>query len=572
MKRLFYALVALLAIAACTPDNPDGPGSGGGQGGNNNGYKPTGPITVKGVVYGGGSKTLEGVVISDGLLCVQTDKNGRFELDSDLSRTTFITVSIPSGYTAPVNENGLPVFFHRVTDAERAANMVSHSFDLYPITNNAERYTLIVGADPQPRAKNASSDRNAYHSLDMCEDLYRDMRESASSIKDRNVYGLMLGDIVHENMSLYTNYVAGVKSLGFPMFNVLGNHDNDPKAADDSAGRHVFEQHFGPTYYSFNIGKQHYIVLDNLVMKKNASGELKEYDQGLTDEIWTWLQNDLRYVDRSTTLMVAAHSPMFMQENMSERSATTSNHRSDYAALLSKYATVHAWAGHSHTTFNYVYPESHTLKNIEVHTVARATGDLWTNEYVAKGTPRGYTIVEVDGDKISWKFKPTIYQTSGFTGKTSPQPDYKYRDWNYDDNGVAKLKSSGETLSDSYQMKVYKPGEYHKSFTDLQDGKAADSKYVYVDVFLWDDKWQTPKYNGVTMSKVGYKDAYSLASYEIKHFYWSNGYTLKGKDDYAPEDDNLHTLFRAYESKSSGTGTVSVTDRFGNTYSSTIAW
>ena len=76
MKRLFYALVALLALAACTPDNPDGPGSGGGQGGNNNGYKPSGPITVKGIVYGGGSKTLEGVVISDGLLCVQTDKNG----------------------------------------------------------------------------------------------------------------------------------------------------------------------------------------------------------------------------------------------------------------------------------------------------------------------------------------------------------------------------------------------------------------------------------------------------------------------------------------------------------------
>ena len=109
MKRFLFSIFALIAalatIVACTPDNPEGPGNGGND---NNGYKPTGPITVKGIVYGGGSKTLEGVVISDGLLCVQTDKNGYYELDSDLSRTTFITVSIPSGYTAPVDANGLP--------------------------------------------------------------------------------------------------------------------------------------------------------------------------------------------------------------------------------------------------------------------------------------------------------------------------------------------------------------------------------------------------------------------------------------------------------------------------------
>ena len=570
MKRLFYALVAILTLAACTPDNPVGPGSGGGQG-NNNGYKPTGPITVKGMVYGGGTTKIEGVVISDGKLCVETDKNGYFELDSDLSRTKFITASIPSGYTAPVDKNGLPVFFHRVTDEERAAKMVNHTFEFYPIPTNSDRYTLIVGADPQPRSKTATLDKTAYHALDICEDFYRDMQETAVRISGHNVYGLMLGDLVHENMSLYQNYVAGLSTLGFPMFNVLGNHDNDPKSADDTEGRHTFEEYLGPTYYSFNIGKQHYIVLDNLIMKKNASGQLKDYDQGLTDEIWEWLQNDLRYVDRSTTLMVAAHSPMFMQANTQDRSASSQNHRSDYAVLLSRYAKVHAWAGHTHTTYNYNYPESSSLKNIEVHTVARSTGDLWTNEYSANGTPRGYTVVEVDGDNITWKFKPTIYQTAAFSS-TNTQPEYKYRDWNYDEQGVAKMKAGGKTLSDSYQMKVYKPGEYHKSYTDLIEGKAADSKYVYVDVFLWDDKWQTPKYNGVTMSKVGYKDAYSLADYEIKWHYYSFSSQLKGSSDYEPTDNDLHTLFRAYEAKSSGTGTVTVTDRFGNNYTSTVSW
>ena len=568
MRKLFIPILTLILALACTPDN------GGNNNGNNDngGYTPTGKITVKGLVYGGGSKALAGVVISDGLLCVQTDENGYFEIDSDLSRTKFITASIPSGYSAPTDENGLPIFYHRVTDEERANEMVQHTFEFYPVANNPERYTLIVGADPQPRARSAGYDNIAYHSLDMCEDFYLDMKEKAATITDRNVYGLMLGDIVHENMSLFTNYVAGLKTLGFPMFNILGNHDNDYTAKNDTEGRRKYEEYLGPTYYSFNIGKQHYVVLDNLIMKvRSSDNSLRDYDQGLTDEVWQWLQNDLQYVDRSTTIMVAAHSPMFMGIDMSERSKHTQGHRTDYAALLSKYAKVHAWAGHAHTTFNYVYPESSNLKNIEVHTVARSTGELWTNEYAINGTPRGYTVVEVDGDEISWYFKPTLYQRNGFTGQTDPQPEYKYRDYDFDENGEAKMRKDGAKLTEAYQMKVYKPGQYHNSYDEMIAGNAAN-KYVYVNVFLWDDKWEKPKYNGATMSKLGHKEAYCLATYEITNHYYSYGYKLAGGNEYGPGNNNIHTIFRIYEPNPKGNGTITVVDRFGNEYSQTISW
>ena len=568
MRKLFIPILTLILALACTPDN------GGNNNGNNDngGYTPTGKITVKGLVYGGGSKALAGVVVSDGLLCVQTDENGYFEIDSDLSRTKFITASIPSGYSAPTDENGLPIFYHRVTDEERANEMVQHTFEFYPVANNPERYTLIVGADPQPRARSAGYDNIAYHSLDMCEDFYLDMKEKAATITDRNVYGMMLGDIVHENMNLFTNYVAGLKTLGFPMFNILGNHDNDYTAKNDTEGRRKYEEYLGPTYYSFNIGKQHYVVLDNLIMKiRSSDNSLRDYDQGLTDEVWQWLQNDLQYVDRSTTIMVAAHSPMFMGIDMSERSKHTQGHRTDYAALLSKYAKVHAWAGHAHTTFNYVYPESSNLKNIEVHTVARSTGELWTNEYAINGTPRGYTVVEVDGDEISWYFKPTLYQRNGFTGQTDPQPEYKYRDYDFDENGEAKMRKDGAKLTESYQMKVYKPGLYHNSYDEMIAGNAAN-KYVYVNVFLWDDKWEKPKYNGTTMSKLGHKEAYCLATYEITNHYYSYGYKLAGGNEYGPGNNNIHTIFRIYEPNPKGNGTITVVDRFGNEYSQTISW
>lgn len=555
MKRLLsqiLTLLALCAIVACTPD------SGGNGGNNGGGTTPSGKVTVKGMVYGE-NIPLAGVVVSDGLLCVQTNKDGYFEICSDLARTKFIHCSVPSGYKAMNDANGLPQFFHRVTGAERESNMVVVTFDFVKVQGDAERYTIIMGADPQPRARTAGYDNIGYHSLDCCEDFYRDMRETRQKITDREVYGIMLGDIVHENMSLFDNYIAGLSTLGFQMYNVIGNHDNDPQAADDTEGRRVFEEKFGPANYSFNIGKLHYVVLDNLIMKKEGS-KLTAYGQGLTDEIWQWLQNDLQFVDTETTIMVAAHSPMFRLYDGSERSTSAStSHGRDYGMLLAKYNKVHAWAGHTHTTYNYVYSETHDYKNIEVHTLARSTGELWTNDYLASGTPRGYTVVEVDGDDISWYFKPIIYQSSKYNekGRTEGAPKYTHRDWTYDASGVAKI--NGKTLDASYQMKVYARGAY-------------GDNYIYADIFLWDNEWEYPKFDGVKMERVSTKSSYSLAQYEISDFYSTYGYGLKDSDSYGTSKSGYHTLFRIYEQRTKGSGTVTVKDRFGNNYSASIEW
>ena len=524
-----------------------------------------GLVPCCGIVKDTNGKPISGAVVTNGEMCVQTDANGYYEMDINLEDTKFVYVSIPSGYKAKNNANGLPQFYYTVTSSDRKLGYCSANFTFEPISGDPNRYTLLIGADLQPRAKTTEYDRIAFHSLDVAEDFYRDIREKGASITDREVYGMILGDIVHENMSLFANYITGVKSLNFQMFNVIGNHDHDYSASTDVEAARKFEEYFGPSYYSFNIGKLHYVVLDNIIMAvENGKVQKNGYAYGLTDREWAWLKNDLKYVDKSTTLMVASHCPMFKKDSASTEFQDQSEHGSDYANLLKQYSKVHAWAGHTHRSFFYNYSSSlfSSLKNIEVHTLARSTGELWTNEYNAYGTPRGYTVVEVDGDDVSWYFKPTTYQQAKYIGndyKTVGQPTYALRQWDYDSNGVGIMRSTGKTLDQAHQMSVWKDGDY-----------------VYTNIYLWDSKWGTPTFNGSKMSQLSrtHSNAFDNAYMECREFYETSSY-LKDVADYLDDfntPDRFNSIFRVKNTNSTGSGTVSVTDRFGNTYTAEFSW
>ena len=545
----FACILSLLTILllSCTPEaKPDIP---------NDTHASDKPITVRGTIYDDGGNRLSGVVVSDGTRCVKTDAQGVFELASELEVAKFVFVSIPSGYSVPV-KNGLPIFYRRLSEEKQADGVYILEFILKKINTNSDRYSMLFVADPQPRTSNKGYDNVAYHSLDCCNDLYRDMRETGASIlMDRPCYAMMLGDIVHEDMSLFDRYIQdGTSRMGFPTFNVIGNHDNKPKAKDDVDAASVFEEKFGPSNYSFNIGKIHYIVVDNMI---TGSG------MGLRDDIWEWLKSDLSHVDKSTTIMICSHAPMFMCDGV--ENYTSARNGVEYADLLSCYKKVYAWAGHTHAMSHHVYNKDSQLKNIEAHTLVRATGELWTNEYQSSGTPRGYVLVDVSGDEVTWKFKPTMYQTKDAVGAT---PKYKYRRWDYNHEGVAIMKDDDGILDTSYQMNVY-PIDTHGGIC------------IYVNIFMWDQLWGTPVYVSdddpnhfpLPFEKVVSKSKLDLAQKEIYDFYSVNSSGIfKDEGKYGWSDASWQRTFRFNTPESRGSGVVKVTDRFGNVFSSKVSW
>lgn len=556
---------------------------------------PPDDYNVTGRVVDNSGKGLEGVVVSDGKQCVRTMLDGSFYITSDLSSVKFVHVSTPSGYKPQV-EGGIPKFYKAKADITPSNGIYNFGDFTLTAVDNPNRYTLLITADPQPRANNWTLDKIAYKSLDACEDLYDELADVKAGISGREVYGICLGDIVHENMSLFANYNTGLARLGYPTYNVIGNHDNNPSATTDDEGAAVFESYYGPRNYSFNIGGIHFVVVDNIIMSQNPDegNQLTGMTEGLSDDIWTWLRNDLATVPVSTKLMVFSHAPMFKRLTSADRTGGThpAEHGADYGNLINQYFEIHAWAGHTHVGFNYVYPGSHRHKRVQVHTLARSTGELWTNDYLAAGTPRGFTIVEVDNGEITWRFHPVTRQSGVFQGVSTGYcsagaPAYTWRDWDYS-SGVAVMKDGSGALTESYQLHAYPRGAY-------------DDDYVYANVFLWDEKWELPvwKPDGgtpVTMTRLVSPDTqsvigqstdpikqkiYDAGDTEFRSWYKTfankDGGSLAGMVKYTAKDSYdangyLVTIFRAPATASPASGTVSVTDRFGNTYSRRVSW
>lgn len=558
---------------------------------------PPDGYNVTGRVVDSTGAPMEGVVVSDGTKSVRTMFDGSFYIESTLANVKFVNVSTPSGYK-PAVSGGIPRFYKAKSDITPQGGVYDFGDFVLTAEDNPDHCTILMTADPQPRKSNWTLDKIAYKSLDACADLYQELYDVSRSpaVSGREVYGICLGDIVHEDMSLYAQYNSALATLEYPTYNVIGNHDNDPDAADDDAGAEPFESYYGPRNFSFNIGGIHFVVLDNLIMKDNG-GSLTGYDQGLTDQIWEWLQGDLAFIPTTTKLMICAHSPMFKLLKGSERtnSAFHGGTRSindgnyGYGDLLDKYDEVHAWAGHTHIGLNYIYPSTHRHKHVEVHTLARSTGELWTNEYLAAGTPRGFTIVKIDNGEITWKFHPVTRQRGAFQGVTTGYcsagaPAYQWRDWDYNSSGVAVMKDGGGALDENYQLHAYPRGAYST------DG------YVYANVFLWDEKWELPVWTPdggtpVTMTRITSPDNqetnagldynYDLADTEFRSWYKTyankSGGSLAALDGYRPKeiysaDGALVTIFRAPASATPTSGTVSVTDRFGNSYSRRVSW
>ncbi len=458
---------------------------------------------------------IEGVVVSDGEQSVKTGVNGEYFMKSNLAKVRFVMISVPADYEIPVRDNR-PQFFRRIPRYTQAARA---DFVLTERRNKSDNFVLAMVGDPQTRG--LKNDKALERFRDV---IVSDLKELASNTSE-DIYAICLGDLVYNFMTSYDDYMDVVASSPVPMVSVIGNHDYDQRTIfETKLGTAYFESYLAPVNYSFNIGKMHFVVVNDILY--NRPTDKHKYKTGLEDYTLKWLENDLKHISKETTIVICSHAPLMKRrENFNDKSV---NYKK-YTELLSQYDNVYAWAGHTHQNYEYDYskaPEKYSsLKNIKSIIAGRCNGQITLNrELNTCGTPNGYMVAEVKGDKMQWYYKTAghdrDYQMRVYTPAATNTPYVKVNIWNYsaDTWGAIEWWENGQKVANMEWAKGEHDPAYLKIYAEHQAQK---------------------------LNK------------------WSRAYSKPAKTPY---------LYRVKPSAGVREGEIKVTDQFGVTYTQKVAW
>lgn len=457
-------------------------------------------MTVKGIVLNSATREpVSGVMVSDGRLCTLTGEDGIYYLPTDLKTQRCVFVCVPSGYKVPMNMSGcFSGWKSLVTGTPKDVYQIN--FSLVPDNSQTEKYRMIFCGDPQIRSGDLSIRSYEY--------VTQGIADYASSVSVP-LYMVNLGDLVYNEVSIYSTYVRYLSMASVPTFNVPGNHDHDPSRLTEYDAISEYVKTLGPNNYSVNIGKIHYVFLDSVAW---GLSDTEDYESGFDDEALTFLENDLAYVSRDTPVFICTHVPMAKtQYNYAQGRYNFSR----FNNIIAGY-DVQMWSGHYHINYMYSYTDADIsagrtkAESMESHIVVRCTGALFMDmEISSDGVPRGFVVAEMDGTDVTWQYHP---------------------------------------VGDGYgngQMLVYTP--------DM-----TGEEYVYANIFLWDNLWGDVEWWEDGMFKGDMSRADGTDPMYVK-LYFETGMTGS-----VPADTDTRHLFRIIPSDDAESGEVRVRDRFGN--------
>lgn len=492
------------------------------------------------------NKGVEGVVISDGEVFTQTDKDGFFWLYSS-KKTGCVFMSIPSGYMAEC-DGALPKFWHTLSGIKGVETAM---FKLEKQDN--ENIDLVVSTDYHLADRYSSEDLNAFKTCFVSE-----LKKYADSVPDRKVYNLVLGDMTWDifwNQFNFTNYKTLARQLPVTTFHVLGNHDYDMTCTDDMLASKPYMTTMGPAWYSFNLGKNHIVVLDDIVyINKDQS---RSHDSYVSKEILEWLKQDLSYVPEDRRIFVAMHCSAFRINGISSSGKPEvamnfdpAYKEADFLECL-KGREVHILTGDTHINWS-MPPETIGISkypDIYEHNIAAVCSSWWWTWYMSHnhickdGSEGGFLVMSLGNKDLSWRYKSLSY---GF--------DKQFH--SYDMNSV---KERFEKDPQFLAFLSANPGR--------EDYSSIGPNVVLVNVWNWDPRWTVSvKENGKELPvKWKYiEDPLHTLSYDAPRTF------LDGDLTSSFCTMRSHHIFMVTASSATSTLEIEVKDSFGNVSKETM--
>ncbi len=490
---------------------------------------------------------VKGVVVSDGIEVTTTDENGVYNLRSN-KHYGYVFISVPSGYE--VEADGVLPRMYRLTTADNT-KAERADFRLTQVDGQDTYKVFFLG---DMHLANRTDDAAQFRQFTTDFNNYR------NSCSGQKMYAITLGDMTwdlywYDNKYEIADYIKTINEQvkDIQIFHTMGNHDYDYKAFNDFDAALQYRTHLAPGYYSFNIGKVHYIVLDDIDCDGYDGTTARLYTKNLSDDQLTWLAKDLAYVNKSTPVIITAHAPFF-------RPTETGSYKYDHDAastdrllsLLDGYK-VHFVTGHTH--MNYNVPAGHQVsgnRDIMEHNVAAICASWWWSGHLTPGlhlstdgTPGGYAIWDIDGTDIKWLYKGT-----------NLNEDVQFR--SYDLNQVKFSLNDVPDMSGTASA----TNAFNKY---IQAYPANSDNEVLINVWNWNPSWTitvtTESGQTLTCTPVGAYDPLHIAALTVKRFNKAN---LKSAPSFITE--LFVHFFKVKAPDATSTLNITVKDEFGHTW------
>ena len=508
-------------------------------------FEPSAGTTVFGLVSSE-EGPVANVVVSDGTEVTVTDDKGIYELKS-AKKWGYVFISVPSGYEVAA-EGVFPQFYQT---RKGAADVVEQKDFKLTKVDGQDRYKLFLLGDMHL----ANRTNDAAQFTQFTTDLNAYMAQHSG----QKMYALTLGDMTWDLYWYKNNYALPqyretinrqVKNL--QIYHTMGNHDNDFMTTSDYDAAVKYVDCIGPTFYSFNIGQVHYVVMDNIDCSAYDGTDSRNYVKKLSNEQLKWLAKDLAYVDKSTPLLVAMHAQIYKPTSTGFAFDHDSANTEALLAALDGYE-VHFVTGHTHKVYN-ITPDDDVVKGRDIHEHNSGaicaswwwSGNLTPGVHVSiDGAPGGYAIWDIDGTDFAW-----LYKSTGW-----PE-EYQFR--SYDLNNVSFSMDDVPNIPSNVLIQLaYK--KYVNAYPENSDNE------VLIKIWNWNSNWELSVVDerGKTLeyTPVWAYDPLHIAALSVPRF---NNSGITSTPSFVTE--SATNFFKVKADDADVDLTITVKDEFGHTW------
>ena len=360
-----------------------------------------------------GEKGLPQIIVSNQREVTVTKKDGSWVLPA--SDDTIFFVVKPSGWMTPVNHHNLPMFYY-IHKPKGSPNLkfegvkptgpLPSSVD-FPLHRQQEprKFQAVFFGDPQPRDQKELD----YIARDVVEEL----------VDTKAKFGVTLGDILFDDLSLFERNNAIISQIGIPWYNIIGNHDINFDGQDDRTSDETFHRHFGPNYFAYEYGPVVFIALDNVKWNGAKPKGTGRYTSWLGKEQLGFLKGLLPRIPKEKLILLMMHIPIYQTLD-----------REELFRLIEDRPYTMSISGHTHWHGHRFLGEKDGWKGEKPHhhvINVTVSGSWWSGEpdelgiphaMMSDGGPNGYTIFNFDKDKAVIDYKaarrPANYQMNVF--------------------------------------------------------------------------------------------------------------------------------------------------------------